>query len=573
MKYWSIVSYIFGKPLLASIIVGVGIHGMMALNLYFYSGESHWEQIVHNFMASAVFGMIQVSIPFLIPLLVTSIGRKIRVDAEIRSLQKFPHANPNLVFKLNRNGEVQFMNQAATRLLNQLGIPESKVAALLPEDTPALIDKIVGSNEALSLDHRIGDEQYEFQFKAFTDEQAIFISARNITARHDLEIELRHTTEHIGEITNFVDATFADLDPLNFHDKKYYRRMIDLLLRDEHDDHFDKPIYCFLAFTNPDGTLAGRIYHKQGDVTVEIPELIRVKPDDTSVAITFGKEEVVWCNWEDEATTLDDFQNLFHPQVRKLVGTIERFATYISNDVALIAFYKGRNVTELNAKVLKTLTVYAQSLKIISDRVHDTEDAFIYSVGALARASEANDEDTGQHIVRVNKYSRALAEAMNLDAEFCRKIHYTAQMHDVGKVHIHPDILKKPGSLDADEKKIMEEHPKIGGHILGNSPRLKMAKQIALGHHEKYDGTGYPAGLSGEDIPLAARIVTIVDVYDALRQKRSYKPAYPHQKAIDIITKGDGRVSPIHFDPKVLKAFTGIESQIEQIFETYKDEH
>jgi HD-GYP domain-containing protein (c-di-GMP phosphodiesterase class II) len=143
-------------------------------------------------------------------------------------------------------------------------------------------------------------------------------------------------------------------------------------------------------------------------------------------------------------------------------------------------------------------------------------------------------------------------------------------MHDVGKIHIDPAILKKPGKLTDAEFKIITTHPIIGSKILGDSPYLAMAAEIALNHHEKFNGKGYPHGLKGEEIPLSARIVAIADVYDALRQERVYKPAFSHEKSIQIITEGDGRTSPEDFDPDVLQAFIKSGNKLREIFEKYQ---
>ena len=268
---------------------------------------------------------------------------------------------------------------------------------------------------------------------------------------------------------------------------------------------------------------------------------------------------------------MESFQDRFHPFVRDKIGTIERFATFNSGRIALIAFYKGRKLTDFDAKVLKGLAVYANGLHRIAHEQKQTEQAFEYTVNSLARASEANDEDTGDHIIRLNEYSRALATQMKLPDDFIRTIHYSAQMHDVGKIHVNPEILKKPGQLTQEEFHEMQSHPGYGAKILGDSPRLAMAAEIALGHHEKYNGNGYPFGLSGEEIPLSARIVALADVYDALRQKRVYKPAFSHEKTMDIICNGDGRTNPNEFDPKVMKAFKEIEIEMAQIFDSYQN--
>jgi response regulator RpfG family c-di-GMP phosphodiesterase len=201
----------------------------------------------------------------------------------------------------------------------------------------------------------------------------------------------------------------------------------------------------------------------------------------------------------------------------------------------------------------------------------ESEQAFRYLVAALARASEANDEDTGAHITRINEYARVLAEALGQERAFVDTIHYSAQMHDVGKIHVHPDILKKPGSLSDDEYEHMREHCTYGAHILGDSPRLAMAREIARYHHEKFNGRGYPEGLKGEAIPLSARIVALVDVYDALRQPRVYKSAYSHARALEIITRGEQRTRPDEFDPAVLDAFMRVEATMDAIYRANPD--
>jgi HD-GYP domain-containing protein (c-di-GMP phosphodiesterase class II) len=140
-------------------------------------------------------------------------------------------------------------------------------------------------------------------------------------------------------------------------------------------------------------------------------------------------------------------------------------------------------------------------------------------------------------------------------------------MHDVGKIHVHPDILKKTGELTAVEWADMQKHTLYGAVILGDHPRLRMARNMAISHHEKWDGSGYPFGLKGEDIPLEGRIIGIADQYDALRSKRFYKPAMDHPAAVNLLTQGGPRTSPDHFDPAVLSAFIASQYRFETIFE------
>jgi len=204
-------------------------------------------------------------------------------------------------------------------------------------------------------------------------------------------------------------------------------------------------------------------------------------------------------------------------------------------------------------------------------RAAEYEDAFSYAIMALARAAEANDLDTGNHILRVGEFSAHIARELGQSDKFVEDIRLQATLHDVGKVHIPSHILKKPGRLTAEEMEEMKKHPAFGATIIGEHPHLAMGRSIALNHHEKYDGVGYPAGLKGEAIPLEARIVTLADCYDALRNSRIYKPCYDHRGAYGIITGGDDRIQPSNFDPAILEIFTRTAARFEELYDSMTD--
>ena len=191
----------------------------------------------------------------------------------------------------------------------------------------------------------------------------------------------------------------------------------------------------------------------------------------------------------------------------------------------------------------------------------------------LARAAGQKDEETGHHIRRISYYRKALGEGLGMQADFNDQIFHASPMHDIGKIGIADNDLLKPSSFTTDEWTVMKTHCAMGASILasGTSPYTQMGTEIALSHHERWDGSGYPSGLKGEAIPLAARIMQICDVYDALRSKRPYKQPIDHAGCIDIITRGDGRVQPEHFDPAVLACFAAQSDKFCVIYDRLAD--
>ena len=256
---------------------------------------------------------------------------------------------------------------------------------------------------------------------------------------------------------------------------------------------------------------------------------------------------------------------------------------------------------ELTARVRNTLQIkrnqdalrnHAEELdRLVAQRTAELAQSRLEVIHCLGRAAEFRDNDTGHHVVRVGRYAGMIARAMGLDRETAELIEHAAPLHDAGKIGIPDSILLKPGRLEPDEFDVIKKHCEFGQKIVGDfeqnerqelsvhaevgskimqvgtSPILKMAARIATTHHEKWDGTGYPYGLAGEDIPLEGRITAVADVFDALSSERPYKKAFPLEECMRILEEGRGQ----HFDPVVLDAFFACRDEVVQVMCYYAD--
>ena len=261
-------------------------------------------------------------------------------------------------------------------------------------------------------------------------------------------------------------------------------------------------------------------------------------------------------------------------RVKALEAGVDDFLAKPPEKTEIIATIRSQlKVKAFNDTVLDYQRTLEQAVALRTDQLNNAmnqlKDTSLEIIYRLSAASEYRDEDTGAHIQRLSYYSAAIADKMGLGSKTVESIMHAAPMHDIGKIGIPDSILLKPGKLNEAEWNVMKEHTTIGARILrgSNIPLVRMAETIALNHHEKWDGSGYPRGLKGKKIPLVGRIVAVADVFDALTSKRPYKPEFAVDRSLKIITSETGR----HFDPDVIKAFMAGKGEILRIKARYAE--
>jgi response regulator RpfG family c-di-GMP phosphodiesterase len=445
--------------------------------------------------------------------------------------------------------------------LNLPGMTGEQVAfALKADDHTRMLPVIVLTGESSSQTHlqllNIGVE--EFLLKPFSKPH-LLARVRSLLKTKSLNDHLLAAFSAVESLESFHTLLIKRLSEDPVAPQNFLELALQQCLADKPE--MGSPAFLFLGM-DQDSVISGQPFHYKGHgkvfsrlVSVEKRKFLNLlSPYEQSTGIYYSDSvpeailRTIWFDIEGD---------------QPLAGVKEAgFWVFAAGYARSVEF----NDTRWLASIARQYQLYLAHL----DQILETERAFQYTLEALARASEVFDDEIGGHIQRVSQFSRIIAETLGCDSGFIRSISSSAMLHDVGKIQIPKEVLNKRGPLNEDERHLVTKHPELGAKILGDNPRLSLAREIALCHHEHFDGSGYPKGLKGKEIPLSARIVILADVYDSLRSERPYKKAFSHKEAMGFIKNGDQSTKPSFFDPFILEKFFCLDENLEEIFNRIK---
>jgi response regulator RpfG family c-di-GMP phosphodiesterase len=404
----------------------------------------------------------------------------------------------------------------------------------------------------------------DFITKPF-DQELVLARVRMLLKMKSLNDRLNHGYQNITRLTSFGEEILKDFSAKDFRFLRVISGVVKQVLRQSGDIQ-DNPLIVIVGTSRKKKwewyqfeSAFNELY--QTRLNTRLQETLRLPEPGESRVLFFNEGEAGDTELR-ELVRMLEAENLL--SVRNGIG-------YLGPELCVFSLNYGRDVTVYDASVLKSLVMQSLFLKSLSNQILETEDALEHTVRALVRASESHDEDKDNHVIRVGAFSALLAETLGMSGNFVRAIWLQAQMHDVGMIKVPARILRKTDALTGEEMAVIHRHPLYGAEIIGSHPRFRMARNIALTHHEHFDGSGYPHKLKGEKIPLEGRIVCVADHYDSMRCAKVYKPALPHEEAVRLILEGDDSCRPEHFDPRVLKAFRHTSDRFSELFQRLHD--
>lgn len=400
------------------------------------------------------------------------------------------------------------------------------------------------------------------------------ISQTEVLARVRMLLKLKklhdrsdHSFSLMANLITFGNEWMKTSNTKNFNFMTTFDEMVKQVIR-QRPDKINKPKVLVVGIKSKSNKWLW--YHYESTFNELYRTTLETRIEKMITFPKIKKTEVVFFN--EENISRAPIQALIKELNNRFPNSYSNYISYISNEFCIFAFNYEQGVSEYEASALNSIVMQGLFIKLLSTQLSETEEAFEYTIQALVRASEANDINSKQHVVRVGEFCAIISRELGFSEDFIKSIRVQSQLHDLGMIYVPEQVLKKKGALTYEEWRMIRQHTIYGAKILGENLHLKSARNIAISHHEKWDGSGYPYQLRGDKIPLEGRITSIADHYDTLRIPRQYKDAFDHATACKVITEGDDRSNPSHFDPGILQAFKSRVAEFEEIYEKLKDE-
>lgn len=531
---------------------------------------------------------------YLVPFALLVLGRTVFRTRTYRRdlLIQLPQERPDPAFVMNRRGDIIAATGKTEALLQRHGI--ATLRGFFPDEEGDPVNQCLalpadGEIRHFSCYSRVTAKWYQVRAKSNNVSDEVLVWFEDITDRKRLDQRLASIRRFSNEIIDSLSQIVEEHDA--------FSRLAAMILDDGYRG-------VFIATQASDRFLRGNVY-VSGTGELLRSEMIEISPGSRAPILSSRQRRRTVSATVEEVGSPEAFLREYpvDHRVREFLGFgIENFVNYHEEDVAIIAFNKAGGIRESDRFAMETMVNTVRTVNTLIDLAEANDARFLQSITGLCAAAEFSDEITGKHILRVNRYAELIAEELGLDRTTIRDLGQIAAVHDIGKVAI-PDIIKLPRSLTEEERRQMELHTIFGSQIIrrmrleGQSakedPRLELAEMIALNHHQRWDGKGYP-GLMGKDgevvdpvsqdwrryaklrplreeeVPLEARIVSLADKYDALRSARQYKTSMSHAAVCEILFSPEQPPEAV-FGREVADAFRAHHLSFEAIYRELSD--
>ncbi len=404
----------------------------------------------------------------------------------------------------------------------------------------------------------------DFISKPFNEKELLF-RVRSLLSIKNLDSFITSQDVFIKNFENMTNKILDDSNKKDTNMELYVTNLIGrVLIPDSSDDRTPEGIYLSLSFEDSiyRGTyfsiVDGEIFKKDRIIPISIESL-------SSIGIL--KNHVLVSNWRSKSDNLDDYQTMLPEELLKEAGEVHNFLYYENKTLKILLVNFHNDIQAFDITMFQHLIQLSRTILKILGHMKKSENIYHSLSNSLSKIAEIRNGSEGKH-VRVGKICEMLCNSMKCSEVFTFQLQEAIALFDIGNLLVDQSILLKSGPLNDSEMDLVHKAPEFAEIILGSEPRLLAAKEIAAGLYEKWDGSGYPHAKKGEEIPFSARIVSLANTYDSLRSQRNYRIGFTHSEAVKIMSVGDERVKPEHFDPKVLSAFINTETGISKYYDS-----